>query len=442
MRFLSYLSTLLVAVSLTACGGGGGSPGVTSGSALFTTAPSSIVLPVGASRQFEIRGGTAPYSARNTDSAIAFGVIQGTLLTLGAVASGDTTVAIVDNSGVQISISVKVSAGIAFFTTVPTALTIAPSTTQTFSLGGGFRPYSASSSNATVVTTRVAGDTIAITGAALGTATVELRDAANTVVTRSITVAATPLQLSPNGSVRAFVGDVLKVAIIGGRPPYRANSGNRAATVKVVNDNELQVSLEVVGQTVVTVLDADNQSVTLSVEVIRGTPTIRLSPDVVTISENDLQSVVLTLFGSFGPIAVFSSDTTLLVPTIVGTTVTVDTGSNGSRCVAKDTAVTITAVDAVRAVGTATITIQDNPAGCGVLTASTTSVSLPALGSKAQVVIAGGSGNYVASSSNSSVVKATVSASVVELERVAAGGATITVVDAADPRRSLTISVN
>ena len=63
MRFMSYLTALLVAVLLAACGGGGGSSGSNPNRpTIFTTAPAELSLPIGAVRQYEIRGGVAPYT--------------------------------------------------------------------------------------------------------------------------------------------------------------------------------------------------------------------------------------------------------------------------------------------------------------------------------------------------------------------------------------------
>ncbi|HEX9720876.1 MAG TPA: hypothetical protein VGA59_14220, partial [Ramlibacter sp.] len=89
MRYLSYFVTLLVAVLFTACGGGGGSPGITPGSqSFFTTAPVDLTLALGSAQNFTVAGGRAPYSAVSNNSAVAVSAITDSTLTLGAVSPG------------------------------------------------------------------------------------------------------------------------------------------------------------------------------------------------------------------------------------------------------------------------------------------------------------------------------------------------------------------
>ncbi|HPW29281.1 MAG TPA: DUF3443 domain-containing protein, partial [Rhodoferax sp.] len=59
MRLLSYLMTFLMAVFLAACGGGGGSPGLSSSSvsAFSVVAPTAVTLQVGLAQQYAIKGG-------------------------------------------------------------------------------------------------------------------------------------------------------------------------------------------------------------------------------------------------------------------------------------------------------------------------------------------------------------------------------------------------
>ena len=70
--------------------------------------------------------------------------------------------------------------------------------------------------------------------------------------------------------------------------------------------------------------------------------------------------------GAAGAINAFSSDVTRLSATVAADnrTVTLTTGSNGNRCVAIDSPVTITVIDSTRATGVATVTIKDNGGVC------------------------------------------------------------------------------
>lgn len=365
MRFLSYLSILLIAALLTACGGGGGSAGTSSGSAppaLSTTAPSAVILPVGISQVYSIKGGTAPYSIRNGDMAIAAGWISGDVLTLGTVAAGNTTVAVVDDKGAQVTIAVKVGSSIAFSSTVPASFTIAPgvAATQTFKVSGGVAPYSATSSNVGVASAAINGSNLTITGLLIGSATVQIRDAAGATLSASVTVGTVPLALNPT-SAQAFIGDVVVSRITGGTPPYRTSVGiPDAITATIENGNQLTMTfLRLASPVIVTVLDANDQPIVFTATIILGTNKFRLSPDALAISEKETQPVLLTVIGAAttGTTRVFSSNTDLLTVSLSGSVIT---ASPTAKCVSAKTDVTITAVDSKGAIGTAIITITDN----------------------------------------------------------------------------------
>lgn len=370
MRFLSYLTTLLIAVLLTACGGGGGSAGTTSGSAppsLSTTAPASVILPVGSSLVYSIKGGTGPFTIRNSDMSIAVGAISGDVLTLGTVAAGSATVTVVDDKGAQVVIAVTVGSSTAFYTTAPGTLTIAPGTSQAFKLGGGSGIYSASSSNISMVSATVTGgNNLTINGLTIGSATVTILDSGKTPITIAVTVGTVPLALSPS-SATAFIGDQLVAIITGGTPPYTASVGN-VGTISIDNllannqlpSNQLVMTMQqLASPSIVTVLDANSQKIAFSATIKTGTDVIRLSPDTLTVSENDTQPITLKAYGAAttGTTRVFSSNINLLQASIAGNIVTV---TRVGGCVAADTPVTITIIDSKGSIGKSTVTIQNN----------------------------------------------------------------------------------
>jgi hypothetical protein len=176
----------------------------------------------------------------------------------------------------------------------------------------------------------------------------------------AVTIGLTPLSVTPN-SATGIIDDILVATIVGGAPPYRASVGNiLVATASIVGSDQLTIQLKQTGQTVITVLDANNQSAPYSVTSNAATPGIRLSPSVLTVSEKDNQAITLSVYGATGSISVFSSDIALLRAAVVGSKVSVTTGSNGTRCVAANTPVVITVVDSTGASALATVTIADN----------------------------------------------------------------------------------
>lgn len=391
MRFLTRLTTLLIAVLLSACGGGGGSPGLSSGPKLSTAAPSTLIVPVGSANQYVISGGSAPYFVKNTDAAIAVGWVNNQTLTIGATNGGTTTVSVVDSGGSQVDIAVTVGSSTALYTTAPSSFTMAPNTTQTFKVGGGAGPYSVSSSNTSMVSVALNGSDLAISGVTIGSATLQIRDSAGATLSVSVTVGAVPLALSPT-SASAFINSVVEVVVVGGTPPYRVG-GYIPSAVSVIHDvndpNKFLVTpLLVSSGLAITILDSQNSSAIFTLTVISGQPSIRLSPNALTVSEISRSPIALTVFGATGAVNAFSSDLTLFttaVTTAVSSdnqTITTITLNPQNRCVLADTLVTITVIDANRAVATSLITVKDN--GNTVITTTdtatppvTTSVTLP-----------------------------------------------------------------
>ena len=337
--------------------------------ALFTTAPASVTVIAGAAPTYSVGGGTGPYTATSSSTSVATASLSGNTLTITSVIAGSANIVVRDSAGAltTVSITVQVASNIALFTTAPTSLTVAIGNSPVYIVGGGSGSgYVAISSNVGVVTLNLTGTNLTVTGVAVGSANVVVRDSSGATVTFNVVVGAIPLAITPGGAT-GIINDILIATITGGTPPYRASVGNvLVANASIQNANELRVQLLQAGTTIATVLDANNQSVAFTLTSGAATPGIRLSPGAVTISEFDSQPIVFTVFGAAGAINAFSSDVTRLSATVAADnrTVTLTTGSNGNRCVAIDSPVTITVIDSTRATGVATVTIKDNGGVC------------------------------------------------------------------------------
>lgn len=329
---------------------------------LFTTAPPNVTIAIGSSQTYGVGGGTGPYTATSSNSGVADASLSGNSIKVVAVSAGSASIVIRDSQGATVTVAVTVSSASAvpLFTTAPPNVTIAMGSTQTYGVGGGTGPYTATSSNVSVADALLAGTSLKVVGIRAGTASIVVRDAVGASVTVAVTVGMTPLSITPN-SATGIIDDILVATIVGGTPPYRTSVGNiLVATASVVNTDQLTIQLKQTGQTVVTVLDANNQSAPYSVTSNAATPGIRLSPSALTVSEKDDQPITLSVYGASGSITAFSSDIALLRATVTGSKLTVTTGTNGSRCVAANTPVTITVVDSTGASALATVTIADN----------------------------------------------------------------------------------
>jgi hypothetical protein len=385
----------LVTVLLAACGGGGGSPGLSSGpvSTFSVVAPAAVTLQVGLLQQYAIKGGVKPYSVLSNDPAVAVGWISGDdVLYVGTVVPGKATITAVDAKGSKFDIVVTAGSSTPFFTTAASTLTISPGVAQaqTYILGGGTGPYTVTSNFPSIVGVKVDGNRMTITGLHIddvNSATITMRDSAGAVLTTVVRVVTTKLEIT-QGEYKVFLGDTVRLFIKGGTPPYRVlNPLDGVADVRIVNGNEVEVvGTRLVDPVELVIIDADNQTASGAKITFMpgGDSYLRVSPETLVLPESpNTPNIVLNVYGvaAGSSLSVFTSNNSMLVP---GTPVKVNangtaytiTLSAGSTCSLSNGAVppvslgsrtvTITVLDTSGRVGTSTITATDTDgkAGC------------------------------------------------------------------------------
>jgi len=372
MSFVKYILSAAFITVLAACGGGGGSAGTSSGGgvvvdALKVAAPTALTIAPGVAASYAITGGQAPYSAVSDNSTITqVAVSADNRLVVGGVIEGTSKVQVRDAKSTVVELTVTVSAGptVPLFTTAPNPLNMAPATNQTFRVVGGKAPYVIVSDKLSVATVTPDGTTFKIDAIAIGVANLKISDSlgASVSVTVNVVTSGVPLSVSPT-TAQVFVDMPVEFFIVGGTPPYRVAGGIPSVlrTVFDVNSpNKLVVTPLLVSSDLdITILDSQDASTKVTITAIAGQPTIRLSPNALTVSERDRTAISLTVFGSSGVLTAFSSDLTLLSATVSSDNKVI-TVIGAGRCVGSDTTVTITVVDANRAVATSAITVKDN----------------------------------------------------------------------------------
>ena len=316
MRFLSYLSMLLLAVSLTACGGGGGSAGTTSGAviaALTTTAPASLTVGIGASQTFIISGGRAPYAVSSSNVQVSIAGTKDNALTIGGIAPGSAAIKITDADAKTATIAVTVAVA-PFATNAPAALTLVQGTTSSFTLSGGVPGYSVVSADSRFVTATVTGTTLNISAVAITSAAIPvlIRDAAGTVLTIAVTVgssstldvfttAPAALSVAPQSTTVFTVG--------GGTPPYSVVSDNTSAAVASINGTVLTITSftpSTVGAgnvAKITVRDANAKTATPIVVTVTALPFVLSASDITSFVGDVIDVAIL---GGTPPYKVFS----------------------------------------------------------------------------------------------------------------------------------------
>ena len=447
MQKIFRIMVLMLVTALVACGGGGGSSGGNPNQPfLTTTAGTEIILPVNTARDYQISGGVPPYRVVNPNEAVAIGQISGNTLTIGTLLVGVVKLDVLDHSGALVSINVKSGSSVPLYTTAPGALTVGvgASVARTFWIGGGSPGYTVEGGNSNVALVQMLSDTQwRVTGVAKGTTTVKIRDAAGVEVSIALEVGSPELRISPT-DLTIPVGLEAVAKLSGGQPPYRVAGGIPAAITATIVGDELRIKGSLASELDVSVMDAAGQIVKIKVEINTATTSIRLSPSAVSVSENDTQPIQFGIFGAVGTTCVFTSDPSFLQPTTPGclnrSSVTLETGTRGSRCVNGNTPILLTVVDENRSVGTAEIMIVDN-GSCGNLTVLPETARVR-VGATMQLAIAGGSGSFVVSSDNPSVATATANGVVVVVTGgKLTGNAVITIRDQSDTSKVVNLPV-
>jgi hypothetical protein len=355
-------------------------------SALRTNAPSTLTLAAGNVRTYIVAGGQAPYATNSADENVTTARITGATLTITGVATGATQVLVLDSLGNQVLIGVTTTG------TTPSALFLATPSTVTlsigaaaasFAIGGGTPPYTALSSNAAMASASVVGSILSVAGVGLGSATVTVFDAAGAQAIVPVTVVSSTgvaLTVSPSGA-SGSVGDVLNFVLHGGSPGYTLTSNNtNIAALSLASlgasGASFTATLKNVGDAILTVRDAQNQTASFIVSVVASSPQLRLSPSTFLVGENDLSQIALSIYGGTPPYVALSSDLVKASASVVGSVLNTLPGSSGTRCINPVTdetppvyipsgtyAVTLTVIDSQGASATSVMTVKDNGAG-------------------------------------------------------------------------------
>lgn len=466
----------MLAATLVACGGGGGSAGAPTG-----TLPLSINVPAGenpvriaanTSRIFKITGGRNPgsYVVNSDETGVvnASSDSQGLLTVAWVDGPKETKVTVrdADNKAVSFVIKTDPPPPVPLYTTAPSGLVVGvgAAAARTFTIGGGYAPYRIISSNNSVANVELLGqDQWKVTGVAMGLTSVRILDAKAAEVIVNLTVGAPELRMTPS-DLSIPIGITAIAKISGGQPPYILAGGIPAAIAAEIKGDELYIVGSLASKLDITVADSAGQTVKISVDVNTATTSIRLSPSASEVSETDNQNLNFTVLGAAkGEICFFSSDPSLLKPRVVAADPTmtcitsagpaiplnfvVETGSQGNRCVNASTPVSITVVDAARSVGQAIVTILDNGTDCGLGVFSVSPSALNMTGSSIADVKVFGVKDFTkvtATTSNAAIATAVAdqTAGVIRVKSVSPGSATILVVEDTAPRRSATVTVN
>jgi hypothetical protein len=352
---------------------------------LFTTALPNIVIAPATAPKFTIGGGRAPYLVSSSNVSVLTASVSGTTLTLNGLIKGNAEAVVTDAAGdtVKITVIVGTGANVTLFSTAPSSVTIVAPSSASYSIGGGSSPYTVTSSNVAVASVTSSDSSFSVKGETSGSAQIVIRDSLGATVPIAVTVtsaSATPIAILPGDSTGS-VGDTLTFSITGGTSPYTVSNNNPSiATVLTPDAKSFTAKLQSVGVTEVTVIDAQNNSIKVKVTALASSALLRISPAIITVSEDSTNDIPLVIFGGTGPYKAFTSDLVLssvpagnIAQVAGGTTFNVGLGSKTDRCMTSSPtgivtlggvyAITLTVVDSNGASATTTMNIKDNSKG-------------------------------------------------------------------------------
>ena len=407
---------LIVAVFLSGCGGGGSNDVVVSkpGQALFSSAPSALTMNTGDSLSYKIGGGGngsafASYTVSSSNSNIATATNTGTDLQISAVASGASNVTIQDSVGGSIVIKVTVENPLAFKIMAPEVISIMPKFSDSFSIRGGTAPYTVTSSNQGIVKPAVSGSVVTVNAIAVGGAQVLVFDSKGNsssivVNVKEEGVIDIPLFTTAPSFVNLVIGETFQdFKIGGGKAPYNVTTSAPNVIEVSSIENTFSIRPKKLGFGVINITDALGKSVSLQTIVNSGKDSVVFHTSASsTLSLAIGTSSTYDLFGGTAPYTVTSSNPSVATVNLIGTKFTITAHDKGAS--------SIVAKDSVGTVITIALTVPDNKDPITPIpfysTAPGSVVVQPGITSKFNV--AGGTGPYQVSSSNASVVAASI----------------------------------
>lgn len=206
-----------------------------------------------------------------------------------------------------------ITPGGSLFTNAPSTVTLNPGAEVSYRLNGGSPLYSASSGNNTIVTARVVGGELILTGVSVGSTSVSIVDTQGSKITLTVAVGGSgtggPLFTNAPSAVVLDAASSATYSLGGGRPPYSAVSGNTNVVKATVDTDKLTLTAMSPGDTSIAVSDAAgakvNVNVTISAQGV-GAP-ISLTPASLEVG-NCTTRIPFLFSGGIPPYTVLSSD--------------------------------------------------------------------------------------------------------------------------------------
>ncbi|WMW81247.1 pilus assembly protein N-terminal domain-containing protein [Undibacterium cyanobacteriorum] len=431
MTKLFRIFVAMISLSLlSACGGGGGSPGNTTGRALFTSANSTVTINVGDSQTYTIGGGNPGYAATSSSSAATV-TVNGSSMTITGKGAGEATITVTDSSGSKVQIVATIGTNAPFATDAPVDLTIAPgSKTNNYSLSGGSGVYRAASANPSVATVTLTGNQFYISGVSAGSTTISVSDTAGSSRTINVKVgSSTPLFTTAPSIMSIELGTTTQTfAIGGGSLSYAVSTNNQSVVTVSQSGANFTLTGLAIGNAIVSVTDTAGATQQIQVTVGVTQPLTVNSPAELTVGVGSA-SEQFTISGGSPAYSVTSSN--LLVASIIqsGNRFTVSGKFPGTA--------TVVVSDRSGATKSINVTVKTNP----LFTSAPDAITVEVGARSASFSIEGGTFSYSVSTSNSAIAQVTQTATTFYISGINAGAAVVVVTDSAGSSKRIDVTV-
>lgn len=410
---------------------------VGSGVDLYTTAPSTVVVSVGAtSSTYQVGGGSEVYSFTSSDRGVATAVQTGTrTFTIVGQAAGRATVTITDTLGKFVKVDVVVGTLVDLFTTAPSLVSVGVGTSSAvYTIGGGSQIYAVTSSDNRIATVgQTTSKEFIITGQTGGKAVVTVKDSLGKEIKIDVVVGTVDALYSTAATdVTVEVGGANSYKVGGGTTIYSVGSSNIGVATATLTGNDLVISGVSTGKATVVVRDSTTGSLTINVTVGTGTPTPLFTTAASDLVIAPLTSPTFSIGGGRAPYQVSSSNIGVLTASVSGTTLTLNGVAVGTaKVIIVDAAGTTISVNALVGTGSVVPLFSTSPAAITLTSGSTASYG-----------IGGGTAPYSVSTSNAGVASVSSSASGFTVTGVAAGAGQIAIRDAVGGVVNIAVTVS
>lgn len=303
----------------------------------FSVNPTSVTMPAGGTATVDVVSGYYQYDVTSSNTDVVTASLNGSTITLTAVASGEATVTVKDVLTMRY-VEIPVTVDYSLLQVSSSELSLIVGGTGTVEVTSGSGSYSVESSDAEVATAVVDGTSVKVTAVGAGTATITVTDTkSGQTSTISLTVDHKPLALSSN-SLTLIIGDEGSVNITSGSGNYSVESSDENVVFAELDGNAVSILAFGGGSATITVTDTQSGQ-TATIEVTVDYLPLALSTSSLTLTVGEESTVNITSGNAF--FTVRSSDTSIATASL------------------SDSSIKVTAV----AAGTATITVTDRRSG-------------------------------------------------------------------------------